>query len=132
MALRDKLAERARPYLEPGEQIQSVFCAQSGPSPYWAFLSAWIMILTNGYVVVVATDRSIIVLKAGRFTPTKPKSLRLRGPRNVWFGAPTGLWGQIQLDQRYWVHKRWHKDVVLADQILQSMYPPGTQAPPVG
>jgi len=38
MSLRNKLAERARPYLAPDEQIQAVFIAQSGPSPYWAFL----------------------------------------------------------------------------------------------
>ena len=37
MSLRDKLAKRARPYLEPGEQIQAVFMAQSGVSPYWGW-----------------------------------------------------------------------------------------------
>jgi hypothetical protein len=35
VSLRSKLAERARPFLEPGEQIQAIFRAQSGPSPYW-------------------------------------------------------------------------------------------------
>jgi hypothetical protein len=125
MAIRDKLAQRVQSYLEPGERIQSIFMAQSGPSPYWAFLSIWIMMFTNGYAIVVATDRAYIVLQAGRFTPSKPKALRVRGPRNVWLGAPTGLWGQINLDQRYWVHKRFHKDVVAADQALQAMYPGG-------
>ena len=33
-SLREKLAERAGPYLQPGEQIQQVYMAQGGPSPY--------------------------------------------------------------------------------------------------
>jgi hypothetical protein len=36
--LRSKLAERARPYLQPGEQIQAVFKAQSRVAPYWGWL----------------------------------------------------------------------------------------------
>lgn len=38
MSLRDSLAQRARPFLEPGEQIQAVFMAQSGVSPYLLLL----------------------------------------------------------------------------------------------
>ncbi len=38
MSLRSKLAQRARPYLAPDEQIQAVFMAQSGLSPYWGSL----------------------------------------------------------------------------------------------
>jgi hypothetical protein len=129
MALREKLAERAAPYLEPGERIQSVFLAQSGPSPYWSLLTYWITIFKAGFATIVVTDRAIVVLKNGRLTGSKAKSLLARGPRNVWLGTPTGLWGQIQLDQRYWVHKRFHKDVVAADDALRAMYPQGGQAP---
>src|SRR6266700_2944945 len=75
MALRDKLAQRATPFLEPGEQIQSVFLAQSGASPYWSFLSAWIVIITAGYATVVVTDRAIVVLRNGRLTGSVAKSL---------------------------------------------------------
>lgn len=46
MSLRNKLAERARPYLEPGEQIQAVFRAQSGLSPSWQFLPFAILFAT--------------------------------------------------------------------------------------
>src|ERR1700722_4856713 len=120
-ALREKLAERAAPYLEPGEQIQSVFLAQSGPSPYWIFLSMWIVVIAGGYSEIVVTDRAIIVLNCGRLPPSKPKSLRSRGPRNVVLGPPSGLWAKIQLDQRYWVHRRFQKDVIAADQALQGM-----------
>ncbi len=46
MRLRNKLAERARPYLDPGEQIQAVFGAQSGLSPSWQCLPSVIPLFT--------------------------------------------------------------------------------------
>ncbi len=81
MALRDKLAQRAVPFLEPGEQIQAIFTAQSGASPYWAVLSTWIVLLTRGYVTVVVTDRAIVVLRNGWLTSTRPQGLLARLPR---------------------------------------------------
>ena len=131
MALRDKLAQRAAPYLEPGEQIQSVFLGQSGPSPYWSLLTAWIVVLQAGYRTFVVTDRAIVILRNGRLVGSRAKGLHLRGPRNVQLGTPSGLWGQITLDTRYWVHKRFHKDVMAADAALAAMsrqqYPGGPQ-----
>jgi hypothetical protein len=118
MALRDKLAQRATPFLEPGEQIQSVFVAQSGASPYWSFLSTWIVILTAGYVTVVTTDRAIVVLRNGRLAGTRANALTARLPRQP-MGDPSGLWGQIHLDgKRYWVHRRFHKDVTAANKAI--------------
>jgi hypothetical protein len=111
MALRDKLAQRAAPFLEPGEQIRSIFLAQSGPSPYWSFLSAWIVVFTAGYATVAVTDRAIVVLRNGRLTGSQPKSPLARVPLQP-LGRPSGLWGQVHLGgTRYWVHKRFHKDV---------------------
>jgi hypothetical protein len=34
MALRDKLHERVQPHLQPGEQVEEVFPAQGGVSPW--------------------------------------------------------------------------------------------------
>jgi len=135
MALRDKLVQRATPYLEPGEQIQAIFLAQSGPSPYWIILSTLIVIFGAGYHTVVVTDRAIVILRNGRLTGTFPQSVHLRGPRNVVLGTPTGIWGKIHLDTRYWVHKRFHKDVQAADAALVAMgggqpHPAGQQHPP--
>ena len=130
MALRDKLARRAQPYLEPGEQVQAVFLAQSGLSPYWFLVSALAVVFAGGYAIVVVTDRSVVVLRAGRMLPTFPQKVHTRGPRAVYLGQPSGLWGAIRLDRKYWVHKRFHKDVTAANAILQQMYPPG--APPPG
>ena len=122
MSLRSKLADRARPYLEPGEQIQAVFMAQSGLSPYRGFLIflpfaiAYGFIQTLGWTLVstalvltlfvtfialsnvlyrshhiVVTDRAIVVIDASRVIPTFPTRLRLRHPRNVYFGRLSGF-----------------------------------------
>ncbi|MDE9365248.1 hypothetical protein PZ938_06480 [Luteipulveratus sp. YIM 133132] len=130
MALRDKLVDRAQPYLEPGERVQAVFQAQSGPSPYWSFLT-YLMFFWFQPVIVVVTDRAVVVLNAGKLRVTFPKSLRLRGPREVWFGEPSGLWGNIQLDTKYYVHKRFHKDVRAADEALRQMHPHGLPGAPL-
>ena len=133
VALRDKLARRSVPYLEPGEQIQAVFLAQSGPSPYFILLAFIIILIGARYAVVVVTDRAIVVFRAGVFTPSFPKRVVARLPRGTWLGDPSGLWGKIQLDRRYWVHKRFHKDVRAANQMLAAMYPAGPppmQPPP--
>jgi hypothetical protein len=121
MALRDKLAQRAHPYLEPGEQIQAVFLGQTGPSPYWSLLTAWVVILQAGYRTIVVTDRAIVILRNGRLVGSRAKALHLRGPRNIQLGTPSGLWGRVTLDARYWVHKRFHKDVAAADAALAAM-----------
>ncbi|KNX36390.1 hypothetical protein [Luteipulveratus halotolerans] len=125
MALRDKLAKRMEPYLEPGERIQSVFMAQAGPSPYWLFLT-YLMFFWFRPVVIAVTDRNVVIVNTGKFwTTTFPKKLHLRGPRMVWFGEQSGLWGSIQLDEKYYVHKRFHKDVRAADAALHQMQQAG-------
>jgi hypothetical protein len=121
VALREKLAQRAAPYLEPGEQIQAIFVAQSGPSPYWSLLSTWIVIFAAGYRTIVVTDRAYVILRNGRLSGTKPKDILSRHDREVRLGHPSGLWGSITLDRRYWVHKRFHKDVLAADDALDAM-----------
>ena len=57
MALRDKLAARVQPLLEPGEQVQAVFVTQTGPSPYWVLLTTLIF-FTVKRRIIVATDRA--------------------------------------------------------------------------
>lgn len=122
MALREKLVERAAPYLEPGEQVRHVFMGQTGPSPWLAALSWWIILFSGHYFVFVVTDRAILVLDASKFIPSKPKRLEARLPRATQLGPVSGLWGQTNaLGKRVWVHKRFHKDVLAADQELAAM-----------
>jgi hypothetical protein len=148
------LAERARPYLEPGEQIQAVFRAQSGLSPYWVPLTcvafavvvicaptvlptvvgAFWIVYALGIVFlivffrihhVVVTDRAIVVLDTLMpflLLANRPTRLRLRHPRNFYFGRMSGLWGKFVLDNtKYRVHWWFHKDVAVADAALTEM-----------
>jgi hypothetical protein len=118
MALRDKLTQRVVPFLEPGEQIQAIFIAQSGACPYWSFLSSWIALLTRGYVTVAATDRAIVVLRNGWLTSSRPQSLQARLPRQP-MDEPSGLWARLNLGgTRYWLHRRFHKDVRAANAAI--------------
>lgn len=123
MALREKLRERAQPHLEPGEEIQSVFLAQTGPTPWLAgAIGALIYFFVAKYRVVVVTDRSIVLLNAGAFVPTKPKGVFARLPRNTQLGPyEAKVWGKVVLgDTRHWVHRRFKGDVEAADAALAS------------
>ena len=117
MAIRDKLAKGVQPHLEPGETLQSVFPAQSGPSP-------WLMVLMGvipymfiaKYVAIAVTDRRIAVFKASAFAPAKPKELLASYPRETTLNRTGGTWGKIELGgTRYWVHRRFKKDIAAAD-----------------
>ncbi len=121
MALRDKLAERVRPHLEPGEQLRQVFQAQTGPSPYWIFLT-YLTMLWNKYVIVAVTDRAIVTFRATAFKPTfvkQPAEVHRLDRRRA-LGPLKGLWGKVDLDgQKFWIHRRFHSDVAQADAELQ-------------
>lgn len=76
---------------------------------------------------VVVTDRAIVVLDASRWrnivgSPNWPSRLRLRQPRNFYFGRPLGLFGNFVLgNTEYWVRMRFHRDVAAADAALSAM-----------
>lgn len=130
MALRDKLAERAKPYLEPGEEVRHVFMGQTGPSPWFAALSYWIVLIAGKYFIFVVTDRAILVLRASKLIPSKPKDVEARLPRNTQLGPVKGIWGETHaLGQRVWVNKRFHKDLMAADAELGQMGGAAPQAP---
>jgi hypothetical protein len=118
MAIRDKLQRNATSLLQPGETIQSVFCAQT-VSAYFALISIWIIILSNAYRVVVVTDRRILVCRSGRFTMSPVKAVMAELPRQTRLGEPSGLWWPMDaLGFRLYVHRRFHKDVRQADAAL--------------
>src|SRR6266536_621139 len=119
MALREKLRERVQPLLEPGEQIQSVFLAQTGPNPNFMFLT-YLVMFWKKYAVVAVTDRRIAVFRASMFRPGMPRKLVADHPRESKLGGPAGpLWGSFELaGTKYWVHRRFRKDVRAADDAL--------------
>ena len=133
MALRDKLRERTQPLLEPGEQIQEVFLAQTGPSPYLAIITYLIFFAVKRRIIV-ATDRAIVVVRAGYWSGTSAKEVLDRLPRSTRIGPLRGLWGRTEIGgERLWVHKRFHGDVERAD--ARAVWPapaPGQPLPPPG
>lgn len=118
MALRDKLAEWAQPYLEPGETVRHVFMGQTSPHPL-VFL-----IVGKAYVIVV-TDRAILMLNARRLLPGVPKSLHARLPRNTPIGPLKGEWGQTKAlgKESVWIHREFHRDVAAADAEIGGANP---------
>jgi hypothetical protein len=68
------------------------------------------------YVIVAVTDRRILVFKASPLATTKPKELLGTFPRETSFGSVSGIFGKIELGgTRYYVHRRFHKEVETAD-----------------
>jgi hypothetical protein len=116
MALREKMTQRVAQYLEPGEQVQQIFPAQSGMNPNWRFLSAW-LVLFNKYWVVAATDRAVLVFAASRWRGGKPKALATRLARQTQIGPTSGaLFSPIDVGGvKMYVHRRFYKDVQAAD-----------------
>ncbi len=115
MALRDKLAERVQPLLEPGEQVQEVAVSQTGPSPYLAIVTYLIFFAVKRRIIV-ATDRAIVVVKAGTFTGTSAKEVLARLPRDTRVGPLSGLWAKAEINgEKQWIHKRFHGDIARAD-----------------
>jgi hypothetical protein len=113
--IRDKVRENSQKFLDPGEQIQDVFVAQT-LSGWWAALSWLIMLFMSPYRAVVATDKRILVLKSGKFQAGNPKEVLRTLPRSTRIGQPSGLWWKFDtLGEKLFVHKRFHKDIEQID-----------------
>lgn len=95
------ITKRAAPHLEPGEQIQTGFIAQTG---WWIF--------TVPVATFVATDRAILIVNRDGVQ---------RLPRDLRFGEPTGLYHRIELDRTYKVHRQYHAEIKAADEALREM-----------
>ena len=67
----------------------------------------------NRLVIVAATDEQIAIFQAKFTSPSTPKKLRARLPRNVAIG-PVGalVWYELDLDdEKLWVHRRFFGEV---------------------
>jgi hypothetical protein len=115
VALRDKLQKAVGPHLEQGETVQAIFGAQT-KSQYFALISYWILVFNQAWRVVAATDRRIIVFQTGRWGMTKIEGITAQSQRRTKIGPAKGLWYRVDtLGERLYVHKRFHKDVAMAD-----------------
>jgi hypothetical protein len=115
MALRDKIAEAVRPFLEQGEQVQAAFPAQTASQ--WLALAGWIpFVMTNQYRCIVATDRRILVLDAGKMNWAKPRSVLRTLPRSTRIGPASGLWYRTNhLGEDLRISKRFFAEIEAAD-----------------
>jgi len=115
MALREKLHDGVQPFLEPGETVTTVFPAQTGPNP-WLFGAFGMLLMLFGtqFRVVVVTDRSIVLLKAGAMSAARPREVVKRSPlESVDFDGT--VWGKVHVaGERHWVHRRFRNDVLAA------------------
>ena len=115
MAIRDKLEQNVQPHLEPGETVQAAFPATGGLSP-WFLVLTYLFFFLMKYVIVVATDRRILLLKASILGTTKPKEVLGTFPRETKLGPVSGIYAKINLGgTTYYVHRRFHGDVKAAD-----------------
>lgn len=94
---------------------------------FGAIVVVWIM----RPLIIAVTDRSVVVFRAGRFRPSRPKELLARLPRQTRLGPAQGrLWGKLHVaGQRMWIHRRFFKQVAAADAPLLAP-PPGAPASP--
>ena len=115
MGIRSKFRKKIEPRLEPGETLQQVFLAQTGPSPYWLFLT-YLMFFWMRYWVFAVTDRRILIFRTSVWIPSAVKDQVAALPRSTRFGPISGLWGSFTISgTQYWVHRRFHSDVKAAD-----------------
>src|SRR5436309_12085952 len=118
MALREKLRDRVQPLLDPAEQVDSVFLAQTGPNPNLRFLTSLVVFWTKNDVVAV-TDRRIAVFRASRWRPARPRRLIDVYPRSASLRDSWGpVWGSLELGgTKYWIHRRFRADVRKANEV---------------
>jgi hypothetical protein len=115
--IRDKIIEHSQQFLQPGEPVQAVAGAQT-LSGWWGALSS-LVFFWNNYRAVIVTDRRILVLACGKFRMGSPKSVVREVPRMTKIGPPHGLWYKTSaLGEKLYFHKRFHKDIEMADQIV--------------
>ena len=121
MAIRDLIQKNASKHLEPGETIQAVFSAQTGPNPNFAALT-WLIAFFAKYVTVIATDRRILLVKSSIWRRSAVGDIIETYPRETKLGPASGrLWSKIELGgNSYWVHRRFSKDVQAADAHLEA------------
>jgi hypothetical protein len=117
VAIREKIKQNAQALLEPGEQIQAVIPAQTKSG--WLGLVGFIwLIFFNRHRPIIVTDRRIAIGDAGRWSPVKLKAITHSYARNTQIGPPSGFWWKCtSLGSPLYIHKRFHKDVELADSL---------------
>jgi hypothetical protein len=134
MSIKNKLEKNVQPQLESGETLQAVFPAQGGINPWFVIFTGYLLFMWMAkYVIVAVTDKRIVVFKASPLATTKPKEVLGTYPRDTRFGPLSGIFGKIELGgTKYYVHKRFHKEVAAADAASAASEPAAASSAPVG
>jgi hypothetical protein len=113
------MAESARPFLRPGEQIQAIFPGQTA-NPYLVIVTGLLFFLgLNRYRIFVATPYRILVLDSGKINFKKAQRPLTELPRFTTLGPASGVWHSIYVEgARIRVHRRFFKDIAAADAVL--------------
>jgi hypothetical protein len=124
MALRDALRNSAAQFVQPGEEIQQVFWAQTA-STWTAALGAFgalgglVRIFINRYRIVAVTDQRILVLDAGKWSVKTARSVVTTLPRATRLGPASGLWHTIDTgSEKIRVPRRFFNDIAAADSAI--------------
>ena len=91
MALQDRLRRSATKLLAPGEQVQAVIATQSWHPVVQVAGVLWIFLLGGRYMLVVATDRRIVVMRTELLSYKKPVAIIGEIPRSTRLG-PVSSW----------------------------------------
>ena len=117
VAIRERIKENVQPLLEPGEEVQAVIPAQTKSGWLGAF-GLISLLFANRFRPVVVTDRRIAITDSGKWSQAKPTTIVASLPRATQIGPASGLWWKSSsLGQTLYIHKRFHKDVELADSL---------------
>lgn len=128
--IRDKITENSKKFLRPDEPVVAVMVGQRF-SGWWGLLT-YLWVFWNRYEAVVVTNQRILVLDCGKWTMGTPRSVLRELPRATRIGPASGLWWKCtSLGEKLYIHRRFHKDVAMADATLNEPTPP-TWAPPAG
>jgi len=92
MALRDRLAQKASPFLQAGDVVQQAFRAR--------ILLPGTNLAKSTYVVV-GTQDAVLILKTSIWSTTKPKELVARVPKTAPISLEErGRWSRLRIGDR--------------------------------
>lgn len=92
MALRDRLAAKAAPFLQPGDVVQQAFRAR--------MLLPGTNLAKSTYVVI-GTQDAVLILKTSIWSTTKPKELVARVPKTAPISVERkGRWSRLRIGDR--------------------------------
>ncbi|MGO8875241.1 MAG: hypothetical protein ACLQNG_05670 [Acidimicrobiales bacterium] len=117
------LRERAQPLLEEGEEIQAIFPAKIGLNPGGSMLAGALSTLDRK-VVIVATDRAVVVVEARRRYEPTSVTKRLRRETRLGPARTSPLkraFARVGLDEPTWISSIWRFEVDRADSFLDDV-----------